>query len=1208
MNGAGPSNLDARLLRFRSRRGGESAAQLASDLLDAGRGADALEVAAIALAASPDDVDVLVVDGRARLAAGDLLGAQAALLKAAKVDPNRKEPFRWLGEVLLKRGDPARAIKVLERALAIDARDAQIAALHQRAERLARIAAGADSEAPESDERTVVRTDLTEQLRQVAREVDAKQPPKLPTRPSEPPVALADVDDSIGEEAWEDAPTTHSGSIDPKSLPPEPPRPRTSTRGAAAAIPPPGGVADAVARAPAGPPPLRRAIPPKPGPLPAPAKPIAANAKPAAAKPHPFAPPAKEAAPKPAAKPDPFSPPAKNALAKPAAKPDPFAPAAKLDAKPDPFAPPARPATKPAAPPAPDPFPPAEGDLLSSPPAADRSRGPAPEPARPEPEPFALPPEELDEAAAPSEPAADVPLGGAEQEDVDAILRMLREQGLFEPPSGEPAQWAPRREARKTQASGTRIGLWLGAAWVLAIGLAVGGWYGWQWWVERQHQQAAALLAQAKRHAWSGTHADLVDAERLLREARELHPTDVEGPKLLLFVHAQRALEDGAFEAGYLRPTIARAEQLGASEAYLAAARAVLSLSDGGRAQAREQLAAALAAAEGDAAILYLAGRLEQRLGGESALEHLQAAVDADAELVAPRIALAEARYDEGQAEEALALIDAVLGASEGHLRARLWRSFMTSDTDEPAEAIAALGRLETEIREHGAPTDRVLMELTRARLLRRQGQAEPAGRAVDEALRAGATEPRLLALVASEGRRAGRMVHAEQAARAALSGAPESPELKKLLAGIQIARRNGRGALSTLAELDAADPDVLEMRAQAALLVGTTEALQAAAEGLEAAIAESPDAGVALRALRIRTRAQLGNARDLVAEARALAREAPGDPAVALALGEAALLARDARTANEALAQAVLASPDDAEAHYLLGRAKRLAGDAEGAEQALRRAVELTPEHTEAQLALGGLLLDRGNFQAADALYTELTSSGRSSGGVAVTVAGRLGRVEALIGLGRLDDAAVQLEQVRDAARETPSARMTAARLALARHRPGDALTELRPIATAEGASATVLALYGDALLAAGQREPAAQAYAGALAQDGGLPEALLGQAELAVRAERGGEALELLAQVERALETRIRPPSMRARLFVLRGRAQLLERDPAAARATLEQAAAIEGAPAEAHFFLGEALSALDSPDARAAYQRYLELGPEGPHAARARRAAGR
>ncbi|MBX7196929.1 MAG: hypothetical protein K1X94_33070, partial [Sandaracinaceae bacterium] len=93
----GPTDraLDTRLLRFRSRPGSEPALALASDLLDAGRGADALDVVSVGLSERPADIDLRILEGRAFGTLGDLLKAQASLLEAAKAG-QRKEPFRWL--------------------------------------------------------------------------------------------------------------------------------------------------------------------------------------------------------------------------------------------------------------------------------------------------------------------------------------------------------------------------------------------------------------------------------------------------------------------------------------------------------------------------------------------------------------------------------------------------------------------------------------------------------------------------------------------------------------------------------------------------------------------------------------------------------------------------------------------------------------------------------------------------------------------------------------------------------------------------------------------------------------------------------------------------------------------------------------------------------------------------------------------------------
>ena len=80
-------------------------------------------------------------------------------------------------------------------------------------------------------------------------------------------------------------------------------------------------------------------------------------------------------------------------------------------------------------------------------------------------------------------------------------------------------------------------------------------------------------------------------------------------------------------------------------------------------------------------------------------------------------------------------------------------------------------------------------------------------------------------------------------------------------------------------------------------------------------------------------------------------------------------------------------------------------------------------------------------------------------------------------------------------------------------------------------------------------------------------------------------------------------------ARLLILKGRSFLLGRGEAEqAREALRQASEIDGAPPDVHFWLGESLAAANSPEARAAYQRYLELAPDGEYASRARRATQR
>jgi tetratricopeptide (TPR) repeat protein len=209
------------------------------------------------------------------------------------------------------------------------------------------------------------------------------------------------------------------------------------------------------------------------------------------------------------------------------------------------------------------------------------------------------------------------------------------------------------------------------------------------------------------------------------------------------------------------------------------------------------------------------------------------------------------------------------------------------------------------------------------------------------------------------------------------------------------------------------------------------------------------------------------------------------------------------------------------------------------------------------------------------------------------------------MLGLGRVADAKVQLEGLSEQDRERADARVITAKVALAEGQPGDAISAIRPIAESDHANADVLALFGDALYAAGESTAASGAYERALGMDTTHPEALIGMATVFVRSEKRREALEALTRAEESMTTRIRGAALQARLLVVRGRALVEQRETEQARAALQQATTIPGAPAEAWFYLGEALSSANAVEARAAYQKYIELAPEGPLASRARRA---
>jgi len=137
---------------------------------------------------------------------------------------------------------------------------------------------------------------------------------------------------------------------------------------------------------------------------------------------------------------------------------------------------------------------------------------------------------------------------------------------------------------------------------------------------------------------------------------------------------------------------------------------------------------------------------------------------------------------------------------------------------------------------------------------------------------------------------------------------------------------------------------------------------------------------------------------------------------------------------------------------------------------------------------------------------------------------------------------------------------------------------------------------------------EDAARAYAASSDRDEDYPEAILGRAEMAVRGRRSSEGLYLLDRLDRALEANPRPPAFHLRARLLRARAHLLGRRVADARQLLRAIVDDPRAPPEAWFHLATAEIGHSYRGAVEAYERYLELAPDGYYAVRARRALGR
>ena len=1156
----GTDSLDRRLLRFRTSPSVEDGRAFARELALAGRSADAIEVAGHVLADEPEDAAMQMLVGQAWAKEGDLVRAQKALLEALRLAPNDKEPYRLLADVLMKRGDPARAIKVLDRGLAIDATDAMLLGVRARAERLLSIAdtGGVAVESPQP-------VSPPPPARPVAPPAVARPAPPAPAKPVVPPARpVAPPPPAIAkpsappaglsasasyrppppraqdyDEDWESEATVVrsdlSEQLSQQMATASKRRDDTASRGGSRPSEGPSthrvaALADAEAR---------HTIP-----IEEPTRPMSLESIQAMG--------------------------GVQALGRTSS--------------------PSRASTPVPAPPAP-----VKG-------AAQANGRPRFDSDRPTMEVPAYADPQLVRVPAPASRPQRAAAHTHQTDDVDSVLALLERTRIFEPPSGEPVTWVVPTRAER---AGSRVGRAVLVVWFLGL-LAVGGGYaGFRHHDQQQRARAASLVTRAETLSRLGEHHGLIEAHALLTRARALSPLDPRRAELALVIASQRALEEGDVPAGVVLATIAATTEARPSQLHIDVARAVATWSRGDRAGTLEAVTKLTPRVQSNGMLAYLVGRIAQRMGAPDSRALLDKALERTPDLPPAEIALAVADADEMKLGDAVARIDRVLARHRTHLRARLWGALLRADELEPQVTLAAVRDMTPALRQAGS-TDRVLAALVRARALRRSGDDTAAGREVDTAVSEGGTNARLLLLVAREAIALGHLARGAQAATAALLLAPHLAEGRRVLGEIHVRRRDGLRALDVLGTLPPTDVESRPWVARALLLVGQLEdAARTRATELVGQLAESTEPSDRAIGLRLRVAVDPSTASAALTEAKTLARSAPGVPDVMRAVADIALTTGDTTTATDAARRLVTAEPRSIDAALLLGRALVAGGGFDEAKTVYARAVSLDATEPEALAGLATCELALGAYAEAEGHFATLTTlAGHTREGSPSTV-GRLGRAEALLGLGRVADAKVQLEGLPVAERARPRAQVAAARIALVDGRPGEAVTLIRAQAENESAPTDLIVLYGEALLVVGEAETAGVQFARALARDAAHPEALLGAATVFIRDANFRDAGDVLGRARRALEARPRGPGTTGRLLMLIGRTELEQGHVEQGRTFLRQATQREGVPAEAWFYLGESLSGANSPDARAAYERYLTLDPNGPHADRARRA---
>lgn len=614
--------LDELVARWRKNPDPEATQALCAHLGTSREGALMREVGNAADAWHRDNPTVMLSVGRMYLDAGLLAEAQAAFVQAGKLAPGDAEAYRFVGEVLLRRGDAMRAEKALARAIKLGDAAAETRLWHERSIIFTALQQrkGTSAVADEVARSAPLRRSIpTPTLDPMAAPVAVSG--HRPQRRSRPPAAASPRPGKARRSA-PGGPARRRTSAPPSAAPHE----RTE---ATAAAPPFASDEEAAAKQAQGTKtgPLRTLLM---GQTPVPVAPLAAPIHP----PSPFFP-SDSHAPGPRAK----TRPAPGGSAAPARRPsDQFVSGAGLEP------PPAAGAAQASPVPSSQPLPsdrfrgtfPDEGAAVPHRPAQEGVlQAPSPVSLPPDPELLrGMTPDEMtdDERVAEELSAAEAVGGAPPPSDAllpspEAVLVTLAQVGLYETggtlaPAWEapPRSTAPRR--LRLAAFGT----------LLTLGIAAGGYK-----YALKHQSARLARAQelevrVQSLLESGSRADLAASEAQFQTLFELDSRSPDAALLWLQNRVLQALSSDDPVSG-LESAVQRARAVGIDEPRLVFARLGSALQAGDLAGAGQLIAEWDPRARDDAWYQWLAGVVFERAGNPEALARYTRAAAAEPDL-----------------------------------------------------------------------------------------------------------------------------------------------------------------------------------------------------------------------------------------------------------------------------------------------------------------------------------------------------------------------------------------------------------------------------------------------------------------------------------------------------------------------------------------------------------------------------------------------
>ncbi len=736
-----------------------------------------------------DDGDVMLAAGRMFLEPDMLPEAQSALVGSGKANPRDARPYRFLGEVLLRRGDAIRAEKVLSRAMKLDAADADIRLWHDRA---------------------VVYIAL--QKRVGIQAVAAEVARTVPRQRSIPPPTAATA--SAPPEPWEEQPTVPN------------PRSAAPTRRASSLPPPLPGARTSSAPQPLAPLPAAPSVGTRESTAPPAVAAIHASAVRASRPPPPGG--------------LPVVPPAPRIPSVPDAGPPPVPPpAAAAPAAPPPVVPPRMPpgAAAEAAPQSAAPFVPPPVPVAAQPPGLAEYPGSDSLPTlrRGGPGPADVPDVPFDH-----QPAAELglPADDSSQPDPRTVLKHLSKVGVFEPEGGAAPAWerAPRER--------TRGGWVFVVAIVLVAGVGIGGY-------QYSRHRTAQRLEQAKEiNRRVAVELDAADVKALkgtdaqLSKVFELNSRSEEGARLWLENRVLNALlapgEPVGIDSGYHR-----ARKVGLAEERLAFGKMASYLVEGDVAGAAAFLPKWDKKAGEDAHYQLLAGVVLEQAGDARALERYQLAKKLEPKAAVFDLFLARAALMQTGTEASKATVNAAVRnfgdrPAGRALRGLAWALDPSRTPKPPGDA-----KVTAEQTKQLPVPLRFIPPVVDALIARGDGKGKEQSASLKRALSV-STTPGIATWIGFLAIAAGDEKLGRRAALRALKYNAAYPRARALAARVALVGGRLGEAKKAIEQLDPRSPEVLVVRAVVAYETGDASELKAAVGALDPAVAKlTPFAGL---------------------------------------------------------------------------------------------------------------------------------------------------------------------------------------------------------------------------------------------------------------------------------------------------------------------------------------------------------------------------